>query len=155
MSEGNMSTKVHLEEIDEENWRVELKVSKEQERYVADKTLLMARAYAYRNARSQVKLIYVDKEPVGMLLYYDCDEAGAYDFSQIFVDERYQGKGYGSAAAKLALELMQSDGKYDSVILCYIDGNSAARDMYEKLGFVHTGEVDEDEIIMRKKLRIL
>ena len=38
------------------------------------------------------------------------------------------------------------------VILCYIDGNEAARNMYEKLGFTLTGDRDEDEIIMEKAL---
>ena len=36
--------------------------------------------------------------------------------------------------------------------LCYIDGNDAARCMYEKLGFKLIGEADEDEIIMVKEL---
>ena len=47
---------------------------------------------------------------------------------------------------------MKSDSKYDKVILCYIDGNEAAKNMYEKLGFTLTGDRDEDEIIMEKAL---
>ena len=39
------------------------------------------------------------------------------------------------------------------VILCYIDGNEAAKNMYEKLGFHLTGESDGNEIIMEKLLR--
>ena len=49
--------------------------------------------------------------------------------------------------------LMKDDGKYDRVVLCYIDGDEAARKLYEKLGFKHTGEADGDEIIMELKLR--
>ena len=40
----------------------------------------------------------------------------------------------------------------DRVTLCYIDGDEAARQLYEKCGFTATGEVDEDEIIMRLTL---
>jgi diamine N-acetyltransferase len=47
---------------------------------------------------------------------------------------------------------MKADKKYSEVVLCYIEGNDIARKMYEDLGFYHTGEVDDDEIIMRKKL---
>lgn len=45
---------------------------------------------------------------------------------------------------------MKADGKYDRVVLCYINGDEAAKNLYEKLGFHHTGQADEDEIIMEK-----
>ena len=143
---------IHLEEITPDNWREELKVSKEQERYVSDAMKILARAYAFRNQRSYACIIYEEGEPIGMALYYDCDELQAYDFSQLFIDERYQGRGYGEEAAKIILDRMKRDGKYSEVVLCYIEGNKAAKEMYEKLGFYHTGEADEDEIVMRKKL---
>ncbi len=114
---------------------------------------LLARAYAYRNSRSNAFVIYNDSNPVGMALYYDCDEVNAYDFSQLFIDERYQGNGFGIESANQILELMKNDGKYDKVILCYIDGNEVAKNMYEKLGFHLTGECDGNEIIMEKLLR--
>ena len=81
-----------------------------------------------------------------MALYYDCAELNAYDLSQLFIDERYQGNGFGIEATKQILDKMKSDSKYDKVILCYIDGNEAARNMYEKLGFTLTGDRDKDEI---------
>ena len=81
-----------------------------------------------------------------MALYYDCAELNAYDLSQLFIDERYQGNGFGIEATKQILDKMKSDSKYDKVILCYIDGNEAARNMYEKLGFTLTGDCDKDEI---------
>ena len=143
---------IHLEEITPDNWREELKVSKEQERYVSDAMKILARAYAFRNQRSYACIIYEEGEPIGMALYYDCDELQAYDFSQLFIDERYQGRGFGKEAAKLILDRRKRDGKYSEVVLCYIEGNKAAKEMYEKLGFYHTGEADEDEIVMRKKL---
>lgn len=143
---------IHLEDITPDNWREELKVSKEQERYVSDAMKILARAYAFRNQRSYACIIYEEGEPIGMALYYDCDELQAYDFSQLFIDERYQGRGFGKEAAKLILDRMKRDGKYSEVVLCYIEGNKAAKEMYEKLGFYHTGEADEDEIVMRKKL---
>ena len=144
---------IRLEEINPGNWRLGLKVSEAQKQYVSDSARLLARTYAYRESRSNAYVIYDDDVPVGMALYYDCDELNAYDFSQLFIDERYQGKGFGIEAARQILELMERDGKYDKVILCYIDGNEAAKNMYEKLGFYLTGECDEDEIIMEKRLR--
>lgn len=140
---------IHLEEITPSNWRLGLKVSKEQEKYVSDDYRMLARAYAYRNYRSKALVIYNDEIPVGMAMYYDCDELNAYDLSQIFIDEKYQGKGYGYLAASRIIEMMKADGKFQKVILCYIEGNEAAKKMYEKIGFYHTGECDGDEIIMQ------
>ncbi len=144
---------VKLRIVDSENWRLGLKVSESQKRFVSDDMRLLARAYAYRESRSNAYVIYNDDVPVGMALYHDCEERKAFDFSQIFIDERYQGRGFGTEAAQQILKIMKSDGKYDKVVLCYIDGNEAAKNMYEKLGFYLTGERDEDEIIMEKKLK--
>lgn len=144
---------IKLATIDPDNWRLGLKVSETQKEYVSDSMKLLARAYAYRNSRSNAFVIYNDATPIGMALYYDCDEANAYDFSQLFIDDRYQGNGFGIEAAKQILEIMKNDGKYDKVILCYIDGKEAARKMYEKLGFHLTGERDGNEIVMEKVFR--
>ena len=144
---------IKLVTIDPDNWRLGLKVSEAQKRFVSNSEKLLARAYAYRNSRSNAYVIYNDTLPVGMALYYDCDEVNAYDFSQLFIDERYQGKSFGIEAARQILEMMEKDGKYDKVILCYIDGNDTAKNMYEKLGFRLTGERDGDEIVMEKVLR--
>ena len=138
---------VHLVDINSENWRVPIKVSKEQELYVATSTIILARAYAYRDSRSRAFLIHKDETPVGMVLYHDGESFDAYVFSEIFIDEKFQGKGYGRAATKLVLDNMKKDGKYDKVILCYIEGNDAAKKLYESFGFVETDR-DDDEIIM-------
>ena len=143
---------IRLETINPDNWRLSLKVSDAQKSFVADSATMLARAYAYRESRSKAYVIYNDTLPVGMALYYDCAELNAYDLSQLFIDERYQGNGFGIEATKQILDKMKSDSKYDKVILCYIDGNEAARNMYEKLGFTLTGDRDEDEIIMEKAL---
>lgn len=143
---------IRLRMVDPENWRLGLKVSESQKCFVSDDMRLLARAYAYRESRSNAYVIYDGDVPVGMALYYDCDERNAFDFNQIFIDERYQGKGFGTEAAQQILKIMKADGKYDKVILCYIEGNKAAKNMYEKLGFYLTGERDEDEMIMEKNL---
>ena len=142
---------IHLVDIDHENWRIPLKVSKEQERYVANSTTILARAYAYRNSGSCCFFIYHDEAPIGMVLYHDEASQKAYVFSELFIDERFQGRGYGRAATKLVLDNMKREEKYDKVILCYIEGNDAAKKLYEGFGFVETDR-DEDEMIMELKL---
>ena len=142
---------VHLVDITPDNWRLKLQGSEAQKTYVAGSAVLLARAYAYREWRSRAFVVCDDETPVGMGLYYDCPERNAYDFSQFFIDERYQGKGYGKAAAEAVLEAMKQDGKYDKTVLCYIEGDEAARRLYESIGFVEIDR-DEDEIIMGLEL---
>lgn len=143
---------IRFEEIDSGNWREDLQVAPEQKEYVADTTTILARAYGYRNEGSRAYLICDDDEYVGMILYYECEDLNAFIFSELLIDARYQRRGYGREASLMALEEMRKNGKYDQVYLCYIDGNEAARNMYLSLGFEHTGEDDDDEIVMRKKL---
>ncbi len=138
---------IYLVDIDPGNWRLDLKVAESQKTYVASSAVMLARAYAYREQRSRAFVIYDDETPVGMGMYHDCSELGAYDLSQLFIDERYQGKGYGKASTKLVLDAMKQDGKYSKVVLCYIEGNDAAKKLYENFGFVEIDR-DGDEIIM-------
>lgn len=139
---------IHLEEINPDNWRIKFEVEESQRQYVSNSSTLLARAYAYRNHGSKAFVIYNGDEPVGMTLYYECEELECYDFSQLFIDKKYQGIGFGKEATIQVLEMMRIDGKYNKVVLCYIEGNNVAREMYEKLGFKHTGEREGNEIIM-------
>ena len=142
---------IRFVDIGPDNWRLGLKVAESQKTYVANSAVMLARAYAYREQRSRAFIIYDDEIPVGMGLYYDLPEMECYDFSQIFIDERYQGRGYGKAATRLVLDALKQDGKYNKVDLCYIQGNDVAKKLYEQFGFV---EIDRDgnEIILELKL---
>lgn len=142
---------VRLEPIGPDNWRHKLAVREDQQRFVGSSTGILARAYAYRERRAQARLILDGDTPVGMLLYYDWPEDREYVFSHLLIDRRYQRRGFGEAAARLALDEMRADGRYSQASLCYVEGDEPARLLYEKLGFRHTGEVDEvdsGEILM-------
>ena len=82
---------IRLEPINPDNWRRGLAVREDQREFVSDSAGILARAYAYRDSRSQAFVIYNDELPVGMAMYHDWDEGAAYDFSQFFIDQRYQG----------------------------------------------------------------
>ena len=142
---------IRLENINESNWRIPLSVSGAQKRYVANSTTILARAYAYREARSRAFLVVARGIAVGMGLYHDDSEMDAYIFSELFIDQRYQGKGYGKAATRLVLDELRRDGRFRKVVLCYIEGSEAAKNLYEGFGFEETAR-DEDEIIMELEL---
>ena len=135
---------IHLLDIDPGNWRIDLAVSEAQKPFVSDRAKLLARAYAYRARRSRAFLICADDLPVGMLQ--------SYDLSQMFIDARYQSRGYGKAAVRTILDELKADGQYDKVTLCYIEGNETARKLYESFGFVEIDR-DGDEIVMQLPLK--
>ena len=49
------------------------------------------------------------------------------------------------------LDEMRQDGKYDKVVMCYVEGNDVSRKLFEQFGFREI-EVDGDGIIMELKL---
>lgn len=130
---------------------LELDVEESQKAYVANVAVILGRAYVFRSSRPRAFFICSDDTPVGMALYYDCPEQRSYDFSQIFIDRRYQGRGYGKAAVKLILDEMKQDGTYSKVTICYVEGNDASRKLFEQFGFVEISH-DWDEISMEKSL---
>lgn len=139
---------IRLEPIGPDNWREELAVREDQSEFVSEPNKILARAYAYREERSQAKLILEGGTPVGMLMWYDYPEQERYVFSQLFIDQRYQGRGLGEQAARMALDEMRADGRFPRVVLCYITGNEAARSLYEKLGFRLIKTVEDENIML-------
>lgn len=139
---------IRLEPIGPDNWREELAVREDQREFVSEPNKILARAYAYREERSQARLILEDSTPVGMLMWYDYPEQERYVFSQLFIDQRYQGRGLGEQAARMALDEMRADGRFPRVVLCYITGNEAARSLYEKLGFRLIKTVEDENIML-------
>ena len=72
------------------------------------------------------------------------DEPLGYDLQQFMIDQRYQGRGYGALALRLILEELRREGHYDHVEVCVKKEDTPAIRLYEKLGFVDSGYIDED-----------
>lgn len=147
---------IRFENITPDNWRIfnRLKVKKEQEKFVASNVTILARAFAFRDYDSRVYAIYNGDTPIGLLMQREYEENKLFCYlDQFMIDKEYQRKGYGKAAMKLWVSMIEKEGKYDSIILCYIEGDEAARNLYLGMGFYHTGEADGNEVIMEYKLK--
>jgi len=142
---------IHFEEIDKDTDYGYLRVSEAQKGTVAEIPIILARAYLYRNYHSHAYLIRADKTPVGMALYYDYDNGKEYTLAELFIDERYQRRGYGTEAVKKLLEEMRADGRFQKVYLSYTRGNETARRLYEKFGFQEI-VADDEEVGMELEL---
>jgi diamine N-acetyltransferase len=64
------------------------------------------------------------------------------------IDERYQGRGYGKAALDLVIEYFRGRPGVTVVTTSAVDGGSPIP-FYERYGFVRTGEMHGDEVLLR------
>lgn len=144
-----------------------LHVSEDQKNFVAENSLSLAEAYiaVTNNGYAFPFGIYDDEVPIGFLMIgFDKDDdwedapdiaCGNYSLWRLMIDERYQGKGYGREAVRLALQFIRTEpcGKAAYCWVSYEPENEAARHLYQSYGFSETGEKDGEEIIAVLKLQ--
>lgn len=144
---------ISLRKVDKENFRkvVGMKLVNGGQEFVAPNVYSLAQAWVfYEEARPFA--IYKDEEVIGfMMLGVDEKEREA-DIWRFMIAEEQQGKGYGTEAMKVAIEIIKNEKKFDCVALSYVPGNDVGQHVYEKLGFKATGEIDDGEIIMKLDL---
>lgn len=145
-------TQVILKEITRENWRtcVRLKVSAEQQHFVATNAVSLAQAAYEGNWRPFG--VYADDEMVGFVMYGLEEYQGKYvwDIIRIMVDEAHQGHGYAALTLHQVLARMQADeSQATDVYISFIPDNHAARHVYTKVGFEDIGvSPNGDEVQM-------
>ena len=163
---------IRLEKIDAKNiWEIiDLKVKKTQKDFVATNYASIVQAYAAAGSGCSAFPfgIYEGKKPVGFLMIgynaaamYEIYETKApealknnYSLWRLMIDKRYQGKGYGKEAMRLALEFIRTwpCGKAEYCELSYEPENVAAKKLYHSFGFYENGETDGGEIVAVLKL---
>lgn len=140
---------VTIRKITEDNFidAFNLKLKKEQEKFVSNPVRSLAQAYVYRD-QCQPFGIYNDDIMVGyVMVIYDYD-VPEYDIWHMMIDETQQGNGFGRAAFKLVLEYIKSKPFGDSsrVALTCNKDNPCAMSLYKSFGFELTGNEDDDEV---------
>ena len=138
---------IRLISVTEDNWMdvASLSVKEEQKKYVAPAIGILARGYVYRDCNAKIYAFENDGVIVGTALVREfTDEPLGYDLQQFMIDEKYQGKGYGSRALELILDELRKEGRYDHVELCVKKADAEAIRLYGKHGFADSGYVDED-----------
>lgn len=159
---------LRLEKVNGKNvWDIlKLRVAENQRHFVSANDRSIIEAYITLTAKGQVFPfgIYEDETPVGFLMIGfgtddDWDDAPAvaadnYNLWRLMIDERYQKKGYGREAVRLALEFIKTVpcGKAEYCWLSYESENEVAGRLYRSFGFVETGEMDGNEVIAVLKL---
>jgi diamine N-acetyltransferase len=102
------------------------------------------------------RAIYAGDEPVGfVMLSWNVTPGpgilGPWFLWRLLIDERFQRRGYGRAALDRIVEIIRQEGATE-LLTSYVPGDDGPWPFYEKYGFRPTGEVDEDEIVIRLPL---
>ena len=149
---------VHLEKVTYDNVAevCKLQVNKDQKNFVASNKGSLIEAYLALDMGNPVYpfAICLDKKVIGFVMIghddYDDEEDPEflknYFIWRFMIDKKYQGKGYGKEALKLALEFIKTEpcGEAKACFLSYELENEAARNLYKKFGFVELHEYYEE-----------
>ena len=143
---------VSLREITQEtvNSILDLRVTKEQEQFVASNAVSIAQAHFSKEV--WFRAIYADETPVGFLMLSDQPDKGKYYLWRFMVDTRHQGKGYGRRALELLIEHVKTRPNATELFLSHAPGTGSPEGFYRKLGFEHTGEQAGEELMMKLTL---
>ena len=149
---------VTLREITADTVRsvIRLEVAPDQKQFVAPNAVSLAQALFQSEA--WYRAIYLDDEPVGFVMVFDeslrpeppaAPEIGLWRF---MIDARYQGRGIGALALRQVIEHVVAKGLFSSLSVSYVPGEGCPEAFYLGAGFVHTGEVDDGEIVLELAL---
>ncbi len=131
------------------------------ERMVAPNGVTIAEAAT--NPTSWLRAIVVNDQAVGLALLLDptldtefatANKAAA-DTLQIWrfmIGFHFQGKGYGEAAMQEVIRFAHTRPGIHKIDLTHMPLEGNAAPFYEKLGFKHTGEIEDGELVMAMSL---
>lgn len=94
--------------------------------------------------------IYADETMIGFVSMYVGEEN--YQIINFFIDDAYQKKGYGTAAAKLCIDFLYKEYKARRVSAPVNQRHTAAQKFWTKLGFAYSDSVEDGYVFMRLNL---
>ena len=129
-----------------------------QVRFVSSVAESLAQAVEHAYANPWYRAVYAAGEPVGfVMLSWNAtprppEVIGPWFLWKLIIDERHQGRGYGADVVRQVAALVRAEGATD-LLTSYVPGPDGPAGFYARLGFVPTGEVDDDgEVIVRLPL---
>jgi diamine N-acetyltransferase len=146
--------KIELKPVTRANWRecIRLEVAQDQKGFVAPNVGSLAESRF--EPHYEPRAIYADGRMAGFAMYCPDEEEGDDGLFWIFrlmTDQWHQGRGIGRRAMECLLDEIAARGGR-KVKISFVPSNTAAARLYESLGFVDAGEVEEGEIVMERDL---
>ncbi|MCL3836967.1 GNAT family N-acetyltransferase [Aeromicrobium duanguangcaii] len=147
---------VLLTPVDADNWRdiTRVRPAEGQREWVADTTYYLCLS-AYGDLwRSYA--VEADGATVGHVMWAVDPDDGSHWIGGLVIDSEHQRRGLGRATVQALLDLWEreepslSGTPYREAALSVSPDNQAAIGLYRWLGFVETGEMEDDEIVLRR-----
>ena len=131
-----------------------LAVTPVQRRFVISVRDSMLEAAQEPGAQALFWAIYDDDVPVGIVMI--ADEVNGPDYIpqflwKLLIDERYQRRGFGTATLDLIVEFFRTRGAR-ALTTSAGQGEGSPITFYERYGFVRTGELYGNEIMLRLEI---
>ena len=134
-----------------------LGVSRQQEQFVAGVADSLHEAAEDPGGRAIYWAVYDDESPVGFVMISDEVDGPGYIpqyLWRLLIDERFQGRGFGTATLDLIVEYFRGRPGVEVMSTSAGEGDGGPIPFYEGYGFVRTGElVFDGEILLRLDLR--
>jgi diamine N-acetyltransferase len=144
-----MTLIIEFREVGAGNWRAyaDLEVAAEQRDFVSPVARYLC--LCHYGGVWQPLAVYAGDEVVGFVMWAvdPGDQSGW--IGGLVIDQARQRRGYGRATVEALTRRLLETGGCSSCALSYSPGNSVARDLYLALGFVETGEIEDDELVAR------
>ena len=133
-----------------------LEVTDRQKQYIASnkKSLETAGKEEYRGI-ARPFAIYAEGQIIGFTMFAfeltSSDPNDRYWLWRFMIDRNFQGNGYGSVALEKIIDYFRNHDA-DHILLSTKENNISALSLYHKYQFAETGEMNEDEIVLRLNL---
>jgi diamine N-acetyltransferase len=139
---------ITLEPVTADNWRAcaALTVRPEQQEFVNAVTYYLCMCH-YGDVWHPLAVVS-EGEVVGFCIWGIDDDRSRW-IGGVVVDAARQRTGIGRALVTALVERLAAEPDCPNVALSYVPENKAARALYASLGFVETGEMEDDEIVAR------
>jgi diamine N-acetyltransferase len=138
---------VELREVTQETVRAvcRLQVAEAQRGFVAPNAVSFAEALF--EPKAWYRAITADGVLVGFAMLYLDPEAPQYYLWRLMVGEGFQGLGYGREAVRRIVDHVRGLPGASRLLVSWVPGPGSPEPFYLGLGFVPTGELDDEEVV--------
>lgn len=149
MSTDESMPSVTLRPVDLRNWQqvIHLRLSQEQATRVASNLYSLAEAYVQPSCTPYA--IYANETLIGFAMAEYLAAPRAYNIPRFMIDIAWQGVGYGSLALQAIIDTLKEERPEAPILISLTPDNAAARGLYERHGFVDTGQRFHGEDVLR------
>ena len=143
---------IRLLPVTEENFYECTELKREEWKFVGDAYAVLADAYLYRDT-SLAYAIYLGEKVIGIVILDEKGKDGVYEFTDLFLDDDYKGKGYATEVIEAILNHFKAKSA-KSVRMQVNKDNVIAIHVYRKCGFEESESVpwNDDFLFMKKRL---